>query len=116
MRPVGRPGCVIHGQDNLRHARRRHRLDETRAGADDALMFGLGTDHEAGDILDEEQWNPLSVAALDEERDLFSALGVEDPAEPGFFSLPALDEAALIRDETDADTAYVDVAADDLSR
>ena len=79
-------------------------------------MFGLGTDHEAGDILDEEQWNPLSVAALDEERHLFGALGVEDPAEPGFFSLPALDEAPLIRDETDADTAYVDIAADDLSR
>ena len=44
-------------------------------------MLGLGADHEPRDVLHEQQRNALPVAAVDEERDLLGALGVDDAAE-----------------------------------
>ena len=39
--------------------RGRHRFDEARARANDPLVLGFGADHEAGDVLHEEQRNAL---------------------------------------------------------
>ena len=80
-RVVAGAGRVVHGEHDLRHARRRHRFDEARARADDAFVLGLGTDHEARDVLHEQQRHALPVAAVDEVRDLLGALGVDDAAE-----------------------------------
>ena len=81
-RVVAGAGRVVHREHDLRHARRRHRLDEARAGADDALVLRLGADHEAAR-------RPARRAAgcrsrsqrSDEVRDLLGALGVDDAAE-----------------------------------
>ena len=87
-RVVAGAGRVVDREDDLRHARRGHRLDEARAGADDALVLGLGPDHEAGHVLHEQQRHALAVAALDEERDLLGALGVDDAAEARLLARP----------------------------
>ena len=92
---------VVHGEHDLRNVRRGHRLDEARARANDSLVLGLGSDHEARDVLHEQQRNPLAVAAVDEERDFLRALGVDDAAEPRLLARAALDQAALIGDHAD---------------
>ena len=87
-RVVAGAGRVVDREHDLRHARRGHRLDEARAGANDPVVLGLGTDHEAGDVLHEQQRNALAIAAVDEERHLLGALGVDDAAEARLLARP----------------------------
>ena len=58
-----------------RHARSRHRVHELRAVAGDAAALGLGADHEAGDVLQEQQRDVALVAQLDEMRALERRFG-----------------------------------------
>ena len=81
---------MIHRQHDLRHARRRHRFNEPRARANDSFVLGFGTDHEARNVLHEQKRNPLAITAIDEERDLLRAFGVEDAAEARLLARRAL--------------------------
>src|SRR5215218_3674457 len=98
---VARAGGVIHGQNDLGNLRRRHRFHEARTGADDAFVFSLGADHEARDILDEQQRDALSIASIDVIRHLLGALRVDDAAKARLLTRAALDEATLICDDAD---------------
>src|SRR3982751_3763105 len=45
-------------------------------------MFRVRTDHETGDVLDKEKRRLMPVAGLDEVRDFFRRLGVDDSPKP----------------------------------
>ncbi len=107
---------MIHGEHDLRDARRGHGFDESRAGADDSLVLGFRSDHEAGHVLNEKQRDALAVAAVDEIRDLLRALRVDDAAEARLLALASFDEAALVRDHADRHALDARVAADHLAR
>ena len=51
---------------------------ELRAVARDAARLVLGADHEAGDVLKEDERDPPLAAELDEVRALLRGLGEED--------------------------------------
>ncbi len=105
---------MIHSENDFGDAGRRHRLDEACSGADDSFVLGLSADHEARDVLHEQERNPKSVAAIDEVRNLLRALGINNSAEPRLFSLAPFDQAALVRDDAEIDSIDSGVAADHL--
>ena len=107
---------MIHGEHDFRHACRGHGFDEARAGANDTLVLGLGPHHEPRYILNEQQRNALTVAALDEEGDLLRALRVDDAAEAWLLAGASLDEPALVGNDADADAVDAGVGTDHLAR
>ena len=107
---------MVHRQNELWDPRRRHGLDEAGAGPDNSFLLCLGAHHEARHILHEEQRNSQPVAPIDEVGDFLCAFRVDDAAKSRLFSLSALDQTALIRDDTDRDAIDARVAADHLPR
>src|SRR5262245_45448716 len=57
------------------HGRIRDRVDQLRAAADDSLLFVTAPDHKACDVLQEQQWDVLLVAQLNELRAFFGGFG-----------------------------------------
>src|SRR5689334_4473330 len=106
------PGArgVIDGEDDLRHARSCHRLDETSTGTDDALLLFFRADHEARHILHEEERNAGAIAPVDEVRDFLRTLGVDDAAETRLLTLTTFDQAALIGDHANVDAIDARIA------
>src|SRR5260221_6621399 len=113
---IARARGVIHREDDLGHGSCRHGCDEARTGANYALMLGLRADHESGDILHEEQRNPLPIAAIDEERHLLGALRVENTAESRLLTLTSLDESPLVRNDAHGHSIESHIPATHLSR
>ncbi len=72
-RVVSGAGGMVDSQDELRHHRRGHCLDEMCAGANDAFVFCFGADHESADILDEKMGS-RSRLAVSMKYATFSAL------------------------------------------
>lgn len=60
------PGTRAHHDGELGHVRARHRGNELRAILGDAAFFGVGADHEAADVLEEEEGDAALGAELDE--------------------------------------------------
>src|SRR6266545_4901890 len=92
---------VVDCQHQLRHTSRRHRLYEPCARANDSLLFGFRPNHEARNVLHKEKRSLLSVAAIDEVRDLLCALRINDSPEAGLLTFTALYEPALVGDYAD---------------
>src|SRR5947207_13270441 len=69
---------MVHGEHQLRHRRRRHRLHEARSRTDDARVLRFGADHEPRHVLDEQERDPLPVGVLDEVSHLLGALCLHD--------------------------------------
>src|SRR5690606_31643922 len=65
-----------HGE--LGHRRTGHGRDHLRPVLGDAGVLVLAADHEAGDVLQEHQWDAALVAQLDEVRALERALRKQD--------------------------------------
>jgi len=107
---------VVHGQHDLRHPRACHRFHEVRASPDDTLMLGVRTDHEPGNVLDEQQRDALSIAALDEECHLLGAFGVDDAAEARPLAGPSPDQPTRIGNDADREALDVRIAAEHLLR
>ena len=63
------------------HAELRHGVHHLCAGADDAAPLRILADHEAVDIVQENQRDEILIAVHDEARGLVGALGVDDAAE-----------------------------------
>ena len=61
-----------------RHRGVRHRVDQLRAVLDDAALLVALADHEAGDVLQEQERHVDLVAELDELRALLRRLGEQD--------------------------------------
>jgi len=61
----------------LRHLRVRHRHHQLCPVASDAASLVLDADHEAGDVLEEDERDPSLAAELDEVRALLRGLGEE---------------------------------------
>ena len=64
---------------NFGHDRARHGGDELGAVAGDAAVLVLAADHEAGDVLQEDQRDAALVAQLDEVGALERRLAEQDP-------------------------------------
>ena len=80
---AGAVGLAQHDRD-LRHGRVRGRVQHLRAVADDPGLLDLGPDHEARDVHQVDERDPVGVAEVDEPRRLVGGVVVEDPAElPG---------------------------------
>ena len=62
----------------LRHLRARDRRDELGAVLGDAALLRVGADHEAADVLQEDERDAALRAELDEVRALEGGLGEED--------------------------------------
>ncbi|MNC87701.1 hypothetical protein D3C83_34490 [compost metagenome] len=75
-------------------------------------MLGFGAHHESRDVLDEQEWNALAIASVDEERDLFRAFGIDDSAKARLLARTSLDQSALISDQADPDALDAGIAAD----
>ncbi len=58
---------------------RRHGIDQLGRMLGDAAALGLGADHEAGDVLQEQQRDVALVAQLDEVRALDRGFGEDRP-------------------------------------
>ena len=56
-------------------------VDHFCAGADDAAPLGVVADHEAVDVVQENQRDEVLIAVQDEARGFFGGLGVDDAAE-----------------------------------
>src|SRR5262249_14864633 len=65
---------------DFRHHTVGHGVDHFCAGADDAVPFGVSADHEAVDVVQENERNFVLVAVEDEARGFFGGLGVDDAA------------------------------------
>ena len=72
---VARAVAAADDHGELRHRRAGHRGHELRAVLGDAAGLRAPPDHEAGDVLQEQQRNLLARAQLDEVRALEGALG-----------------------------------------
>lgn len=96
---------MIDRQDDARNDGSRHRLDKASAGADDTRVLRLGPDHEAADVLHEQNRNPFAAGRLDEVGDFLGALGVDDSAELRSLARLAFDDAALIGNYSHRPTA-----------
>lgn len=75
---IPRPKTAPGDDSELRYLRARDRRHEFRAVLRDAAVFGLGADHEARDILQEEEGNLPLRAELDEVRAFEGGSGEED--------------------------------------
>ena len=64
----------------LRHVGAGDRGDELGAVAGDPAFLGVLADHEAGDVLEEDERDPALAGELDEVRALLGRLGEEDAA------------------------------------
>ena len=73
------PGAerAAHDDRELRHVRARDGHDELRAVAGDPALLVLLADHEAGDVLEEDERDPPLAGELDEVRALLRRLGEE---------------------------------------
>src|SRR5262245_16366129 len=63
---------------NLRHHGIGHRVDHFCAGADDAGPLGVFADHEAVDVVEENQWDAVLIAVENEASGFFRGFGVDD--------------------------------------
>ena len=68
-------------QRDLRHDAVGDRVDQLRPGLDDAGLLGVAADHEAVDVLEEEDRHARLVAVHDEARGLVGGIDVDDAAE-----------------------------------
>src|SRR5215813_2616879 len=57
------------------HGRIRDRVDQLRAAADDSLLFVTAPDHKTRYVLQEQQWDVLLVAEVNELRAFFGGFG-----------------------------------------
>ncbi len=85
-------------QRDLRHGRAGHRGDHLGAVLGDAAGLVVASDHEADDVLQEQQRNAALAAQLDEVRGFERALRIED---------------ALVADDADRHAAEMREAGDD---
>ena len=106
---------VIQRKHDLRHACGRHCLNESRSSADNALVLGFRTDHEAGHVLNEQNRNTLAITSIDKVRHLLRRLSVDDATEPRLLAGAALYESSLIRDHSNRNSANACVPANDLA-
>ena len=100
----------------------RHGGDELRAVLCDPAGLVLAADHEAGDVLEEQQRDAALVAQLDEVRGLEGGLGEEDPVvgdDPDRVAVDvgeAGDDGRAVLGLELVEAAAVDDAGDDLAR
>src|SRR5690606_8021585 len=64
-----------------RHHAVAHRVDHLGAAPDDPVLFALLTDHEAVDVVEEQQRYTRLVAVEDEPGSLVGSFGVDDAAD-----------------------------------
>ena len=93
-------GAVRRADDHgeLRHARAGHGRDELRAVLGDAAALGVFADHEARDVLQEQQRHAAAVAELDEVRGFQRGLG---------------EQHAVVREDADGLTPELSERADE---
>ena len=107
---------------NFGHVRAGDRHHELRAVAGDAALLVLPPDHEARDVLEEDERDPALAGELDEVRALLRRLGEEDPAvreDPDREALDpreAADERVAVERLELVEAAAVDDARDQLER
>ena len=101
---------------NFRHYAVRHRINHFCAGADDAGPFGVFADHEAIDVVEENQRDAVLVAVEDEASGFLGGLGVDDAAEFDAFLIGAAGCGGyvflLIGDDADRPATDAGVAAE----
>src|SRR4029077_1599208 len=97
-RVVARAERAAGDDGELRHLRVRDRHDELRAVAGNAAGLVLDADHEARDVLEEDERDAALAAELDEMRTLLRRLGEED---------------AVVREDPDRDPLDVCEAGDE---
>ena len=94
-------------------------VDHFCAGADDAAPLGVFADHEAVDVVQENQRDAVLVAVEDEARGFFGGLGVDDAAEFDALLVGAAGERVdvffLVGDDADGPAADARVAAENVS-
>ena len=106
----------------LRHLRARDRHHELGAVAGDAAGLVLLADHEAGDVLQEDERDAPLARELDEVRALLRALGEEDavvredPDREALDVRPAADERLAVERLELVEAAAVDDPRDHLAR
>ena len=106
----------------LRHRGVRHRRHELRAVARDAAGLVLLADHEAGDVLQEDERHAPLAAELDEVRALLRRLGEEhavvgeDPDRDALDAREPADERLAVQLLELVEARAVDDARDQLAR
>src|SRR6201999_1438280 len=90
-------------------------VDHFGAGADDAAPLGIFADHEAVDVVQENQRDAVLVAVHDEACGLFGGFSVDDAAELDAFLIGTArkrgDVLFLIGDDADGPAANARVSA-----
>src|SRR5262249_54259033 len=82
------------------------------AGADDPLLLGILADHEAVDVVEEDQRDLVLAAVEDEAGGLLGALAVDDAAELDRVA-GAAHVGLLVGDDADGEAAEAGEAADE---
>ena len=119
---VARPEGAAGDDGELRHLRARHGHDQLGAVPGDTARLVLLADHEARDVLEEDEGNPPLAREFDEMRALLRRLGEqdavvrEDSDRIALDPREAADERLPVQRLELVETAAVDESGDDLPR
>src|SRR6266567_4560392 len=77
-------------------------------------MFGLGTNHETRNVLNEQQWCLMSSASFNEIRDLLCGLGIDNAAKPRRSTTGLANHPAMVGNYCNLNTANTRMSCDHL--